>query len=84
MPQREYNWNNFTKWCQKFGIPDMDKFEIKKVDEDEYGLFCNSNFFQNDIILQVPRKLFLTNETALNDSKLGKFQSVLRIVFCIV
>lgn len=53
------------------GIP-MQKFDIRKVVEGEFGLFANCSFNQNEEVLRIPRKMFLTNETALSDSKLGK------------
>lgn len=53
----------------------MDKFCIKKVDDGEYGLVCNSQFDQNDVVLQIPRKLFLSTDTALADPKLSMLYS---------
>lgn len=50
----------------------MDKLEVRKVADGEYGLFSKGAFQRNDVVLQVPRKMFLTNETALADPKLGK------------
>ena len=70
MPQRDNKWDAFKSWCTKNAIP-IEKFTIKKVNNKEYGLFANANFNQNDILMELPRKVFMTNETAKEDPKLG-------------
>lgn len=73
LPQRQDKWNGFIQWCAQNGAS-VEKFDVKKVsDEGEYGLFANSQFEKNDILLQIPRKLFLSNESALLDTKLAQF-----------
>lgn len=72
MPKREDHWKEFVEWGQKNGVP-VEKFEIKKVKNDEYGLFTTDNHSENDVLFEINRKIFMTNETATNDTKLGPF-----------
>lgn len=53
----------------------MDKVDIKKVQQNssEYGLFSKADFKENDVLLEIPRKLFMSNETAMADGKLGLY-----------
>lgn len=72
MPKREDHWKEFVEWGQKNGVP-VEKFEIKKVKNDEYGLFTTNDYSENDVLFEINRKIFMTNETAVNDTKLGPF-----------
>lgn len=81
LPDREKNWDAFKTWCQEHEIP-VERFEIKKTGDNEYGLFTKQAFSENDFLLDVPRKAFLTNETALADPKLSKLECCLHEFVC--
>ena len=70
LPKRSENWKEFHEWCLKNQIP-SDRFEIKKLKNDEYGLFALNNHKENDVLFRINRKAFMTNETATSDIKLS-------------
>nr|XP_027200109.1 histone-lysine N-methyltransferase setd3-like [Dermatophagoides pteronyssinus] len=72
LPKRSENWKEFHEWCLKNQIP-SDRFEIKKLKNDEYGLFALNNHKENDVLFRINRKAFMTNETATSDIKLNQF-----------
>lgn len=76
LPQRDGSWDAFKTWLTTQGQLPMDKFEIKKLAGQEYGLYANAEFKENDLIVEIPRKLFMTNDTAMADSKLGNLTIV--------
>ena len=71
------NLKEFIEWCSKNQVP-ANKFEIKRIKDDEYGLFATSNHNENDVLFEISRKVFMTNETAAADIKLSMF--VLKII----
>lgn len=77
LPKRADNLKEFIEWCSKNQVP-ANKFEIKRIKDDEYGLFATSNHNENDVLFEISRKVFMTNETAAADIKLSMF--VLKII----
>ncbi|OTF83200.1 hypothetical protein BLA29_013322, partial [Euroglyphus maynei] len=69
LPKRSDNWKEFIEWCSNNQVP-ADKFEIKRIKDDDYGLFTTGNHKENDVLFTISRKVFMTNETAAADVKL--------------
>ena len=76
LPVRHDKWKSFMSWCKHHGdgFIDTAKLEIRaaNVEGTEFGLFSRAKSVeQNDVLLRIPRKLFLSNETASCDEQLG-------------
>lgn len=71
LPNRDENWDCFLSWCSDAGA-NYKAVQIKKLKDEEYGLVSNYPLKEDDVILQVPRKLMMT-ATTISDSVLGNF-----------
>ncbi|UXI17004.1 Galactosylgalactosylxylosylprotein 3-beta-glucuronosyltransferase 3 [Sarcoptes scabiei] len=72
LPDRDNHWKEFLDWCSSNKLP-IEKIEIKKIKDNDYGLYSQSDLQENNVIFEVNRKLFMSNETAAQDSKLDRF-----------
>lgn len=60
-------------WCNENGV-DSSKVEIFHLDDhQEYGLKVAELVKENELILEIPRKLIMTTESVTNESVLGIF-----------
>lgn len=80
MPERnDQNWLQFKEWLNGNKV-DMSKVTIDWIDDRQgFGLKANNDIKESEVILEIPRKVMISCETALQNKDLGIYYKFIAI-----
>ena len=64
--ERNINYENFFDLAREVGILISKNIIIKETNKDNYGIFAKENIEKDSILINIPRKFYISNKVFIN------------------